>query len=150
MASGCGTCHSTKAWSPSTFNHNNTTFKLTGAHLGISCRKCHKGSTFKGLPTTCVGCHAKPSSHPSSYGTTCTRCHTTKAWLPISYSGPHTFPVNHGGAGGKCATCHQSSLASYTCSKCHSNAKMNEHHKEVAGFSLTTCAKCHPKGRGGD
>lgn len=150
FGSACGTCHSTKRWLPATFDHSRTGFKLTGAHLGTSCQKCHKGSTFTGLPTTCVGCHTKPSSHPSSYGTVCTRCHTTKAWLPISYSGPHTFPMNHRGAGGKCSTCHPSSLSSYTCSKCHSNATMNEHHKEVAGFSLTTCAKCHPTGGGGD
>jgi len=25
---------------------------------------------------------------------------------------------------------------------------MNEKHKEISGFSLTTCAKCHPKGEG--
>ncbi len=147
FGSACGTCHSTKRWQPATFDHSRTGFKLTGAHIGISCQKCHKGSTFKGLSTACVSCHAKPASHPSSYGTVCTRCHTTKAWKPISYSGPHTFPVNHRGADGTCSTCHPSSLSSYTCSKCHSNAKMNEHHKEVAGYSLTTCAKCHPTGK---
>ncbi len=150
FGSSCSTCHSTKRWQPATFDHARTDFKLTGAHIGISCAKCHKGSKFTGLPTTCVSCHAKPGSHPSSYSTTCTQCHTTKAWLPIAYTGPHTFPMTHHGADGKCATCHTSTLASYTCSKCHSNSSMTSHHKEVSGFSLTTCAKCHPKGKSGD
>jgi Cytochrome c7 and related cytochrome c/Class III cytochrome C family len=147
FGSACQSCHSTKRWLPATFDHDRTGFRLTGAHLGISCGKCHKSSTFTGLSKACVSCHSKPASHPSSYGTVCTLCHTTRAWLPISYSGPHTFPMTHRGADGKCSTCHPSSLSSYTCSKCHSDAKMNEHHKEVSGYSLTTCAKCHPTGR---
>ena len=143
----CSSCHATKAWLPAKFDHSKTAFKLTGAHLSATCQKCHKGGVTKGTPTACSACHTKPSSHGSAFSGTCSSCHTTRAWLPASFSGPHAFPQTHGGAGGTCATCHPSSLTSYSCARCHSNAKMTEHHKEVSGFTLTTCVKCHPTGR---
>jgi hypothetical protein len=58
--------------------------------------------------------------------------------------------MDHRGAGGVCSTCHPSTLASYSCSQCHSDSSMTAKHSGVSGFSLTTCASCHPTGRGGD
>ncbi len=150
FGSNCASCHSTKAWLPASFDHNKAAFKLTGAHLRVTCQKCHKGGQFKGTPKTCAACHAKPASHGSAFGNNCASCHSTRAWLPASFNGPHAFPQNHGGAGGVCAKCHPSSFSKYSCARCHSNGSMTEHHREVAGFSLTTCIKCHPTGRGGD
>jgi hypothetical protein len=145
----CASCHTTKAWLPATFNHNNAAFKLTGAHLSVTCLKCHKGNVYKGTPTACASCHTKPASHTASYGTACASCHTTKAWLPASYNGTHTFPQTHHGAGGVCAKCHPSGPPAYTCASCHSNSSMTSKHSGVKSFSLTTCATCHPKGTGG-
>lgn len=145
FGTNCATCHSTRAWSPATFDHAATGWKLTGAHTSLLCTKCHTGSSFTGLSTSCASCHGKPSSH-LSYATTCSKCHTTSAWKPPHYTGTHTFPMTHQGAGGICWTCHTSSLTAYTCSKCHPNSVMNEHHAQVSGYSLTTCAKCHPTG----
>jgi hypothetical protein len=145
----CSSCHTTKAWLPASFNHSKTAFPLTGAHLSVTCQKCHKGGVTKGTPTACSACHTKPASHGANFSNTCSTCHTTKAWRPASYNGPHTFPQTHQGAGGVCATCHPSSFTSYTCAKCHSNSSMTSKHTDVSGFSLTTCAKCHPKGTGG-
>jgi hypothetical protein len=146
----CSTCHTTRAWLPASFNHSKAAFPLTGAHASVTCQKCHKGGVFKGTPTACSACHARPSSHGSAFSGACSSCHTTRAWLPASYSGPHTFPQSHGGAGGVCSKCHPSSLSSYSCAKCHSNSSMTSHHSGVSGFSLTTCVKCHPTGRAGD
>ena len=144
MGSNCGQCHTTRGWSPSTFNHSTTSFPLTGAHTKLLCTKCHTSPTsFGGLPTSCVGCHNKPSNHPSSYGTVCTLCHTTTAWLPIHYTGPHTFPMTHHGAGGVCANCHAATLSGYSCAKCHANA-------HGGNRDQSKCASCHPDGRGGD
>lgn len=63
--------------------------------------------------------------------------------------------MNHRGADGDCSTCHPSSLTSYSCTGCHAHdpSKMEDKHKEVAGFSMGDCAGCHPggkKGEGGD
>ena len=144
MGGNCGQCHRTTAWSPSTFNHNSTSFRLTGAHSRLLCSKCHRSSsTFAGLPTTCAACHTRPSSHPSFYGT-CTMCHTTSSWSP-HYTGSHSFPIGHGGAGGDCTKCHTSSFGAYTCAKCHNPATIDGH----AGRSPSQCASCHANGGGG-
>jgi len=152
FGTNCGSCHTTKAWLPATFDHTKAAYPLTGAHLGVTCQRCHVGGVYKGTSTTCAACHttAKPASHTSSFGTNCGSCHTTRAWLPATYNGPHTFPMDHRGAGGVCSTCHPSTLASYSCSQCHSDSSMTAKHSGVSGFSLTTCASCHPTGRGGD
>jgi hypothetical protein len=145
----CQTCHSTKAWQPATFNHSSR-FKLTGAHATLNCASCHKGGVYTGLPTTCNGCHKQAGIHSPLYPATCTACHSTAGWRPILYKGPHAFPKNHNGAGGRCTTCHASSTVAYTCAACHSNSWAQQKHQGVSGFSVTTCARCHPKGNGGD
>ena len=144
----CQTCHSTRAWEPATFNHSSA-FPLTGAHTTVNCASCHKGGVYTGLPTTCSGCHQRSGIHSPLYPATCTSCHSTAGWRPILYRGPHTFPKTHNGAGGRCITCHASSTVGYTCAACHSNSWATSHHQGVSGFSLTTCARCHPTGQGG-
>ncbi|MEI7745479.1 MAG: cytochrome C, partial [Chloroflexota bacterium] len=146
----CSTCHSTRAWKPASFDHSRTAFKLTGAHKGALCSKCHVGGVFKGTPTACAGCHTKPASHNGFTGSACGSCHSTSAWRPATWSAAHSFPMRHGGAGGVCSRCHPSTWGSYTCSRCHSNSSMSQRHSGISGFTLTTCVKCHPKGGGGD
>jgi hypothetical protein len=146
----CAACHKATTWADVTFDHSKSSFPLTGAHRSVNCQACHKGNVFKGTPTACSSCHAKPSSHGSGFGNNCGSCHSTKAWRPASFNGPHPFPMRHGGAGGVCARCHPSSLTSYSCARCHSNASMSGRHREVSGFSLSGCVRCHPRGQAGD
>jgi hypothetical protein len=145
----CGACHKVTTWADWTFDHAKSAFPLTGAHKSLDCQKCHAGGVFKGTPTVCASCHTRPASHNGVFTGACSACHTTGAWLPAGYNGPHPFPMNHGGAGSKCATCHPTSLTSYTCAKCHSDASMTSRHRGVGGFSLTSCTKCHANGGGG-
>ena len=147
-SNACQVCHATTAWKPATFNHSSAAFKLSGAHLKLECASCHKGGVYSGLPTACIGCHTKAGIHSPLYPATCTTCHSTTRWLTISYKGPHTFPKTHNGAAGRCTTCHTSNTVPYSCAKCHSDAWAKSKHAGVAGFSLTTCAKCHPTGNG--
>jgi len=105
------------------------------------------GNVFEGTPTACSACHGKPSTHEPRAFSACASCHTTRAWRPADYDAPHAFPMSHRNADGVCSRCHPATWASYSCASCHSNATMDEHHKEVAGYSRTTCAKCHPTGR---
>jgi hypothetical protein len=147
FGTSCGACHSTKAWTPASVDHDKTDFPLTGAHRGVSCAKCHVNSVYSGTPKTCRSCHSKPTTHAPDPFSVCSACHTTGAWKPAEYNAPHTFPMTHRTAGGVCSRCHPSTWASYTCSRCHDNATMDEHHKEVANYSRTTCARCHPAGR---
>lgn len=150
----CSACHRPTEWSDVTFDHALSNFPLTGAHRNVSCENCHAGGSFAGTPTACSACHAEPAAHLGMFGTNCASCHSTSAWLPASFNGPHTFPINHKGANGNCSTCHPSSLLSYTCYGCHEHdpAKMQQKHEGVS--NLADCARCHPngshEGSGGD
>jgi hypothetical protein len=148
FGTSCGACHSTKAWKPASVDHDKTDFPLTGAHRSVSCAKCHVNNVYAGTPKTCRSCHSKPSTHQPDAFSNCSSCHTTSRWKPADFNAPHTFPTTHRNAGGVCTKCHPSTWASYSCASCHSNSRMDEEHKEVRNYSRTTCAKCHPTGRG--
>jgi hypothetical protein len=62
----CDVCHSTDKWKPSRFDHERTSFPLTGAHAGVGCLECHQKTTevngrkvllYKPAPKDCAGCH---------------------------------------------------------------------------------------------
>jgi predicted CXXCH cytochrome family protein len=161
----CNTCHTTTDWTGATFNHNSTTFPLTGAHTSVACNLCHtSASTYNGsLPTDCYSCHAadyngttNPNHTTAKWPTTCTTCHTTTNWtsatLPTSY---HTFfPTTHGNANSVCATCHTNSsdYSVFTCTGCHGgNNSANFKHPNVNGYvyNSVNCYACHKSGGGG-
>ena len=71
FGTNCATCHSTSGWSPATFDHNLSTFKLTGKHITIACESCHINNDFKGTPTDCYSCHAANDTHSGRFGTNC-------------------------------------------------------------------------------
>ena len=141
FAGSCATCHSTKAWKPATFNHNQTHFKLTGAHVGAACQKCHTSSHFSDASTACSSCHAKPSSHTSAFAGNCSTCHSTKAWKPATFNHNQThFKLTGAHVGAACQKCHTSSHftdASTACSSCH--AKPSSHGSNFTG----SCSTCH-------
>ncbi len=61
----CKRCHGFEKWDRSNFNHDNTLFKLEGAHLKADCNRCHHSETKDGVATiiyktgklTCTDCH---------------------------------------------------------------------------------------------
>ena len=144
FGSNCGSCHSTNGWAGATFNHNSTSFPLTGRHTSATCTQCHVNGVYDGTPTSCAACHGPPSSHPGFYGSDCTDCHNTSDWS-VRYSGSHTFPTSHHGSGSRCTTCHTDSFNDYTCYNCHDPARTQRQHEEIS--DLSNCAACHPKGK---
>jgi Class III cytochrome C family/Cytochrome c7 and related cytochrome c len=119
----CGQCHSTNAWHPASFNHNLSSFPLTGAHTNLACTQCHVNNTFAGTPSFCAACHGEPAYHAGIFGTDCAQCHTTSNWS-ASYNGPHPNTcdgpcINHKNA--TCRDCHTVNLSTATCTKCHEN-----------------------------
>ena len=156
----CNTCHTTTAWTGATFNHNNTPFPLTGAHVTVDCIKCHINNVFAGTPTACYSCHqadftgtTNPNHVSAGWPTTCTTCHTTTAWIPATLPASyHTFfPLNHGNANGVCATCHTNSAdySVFQCTGCHGgNNAANFEHPKVNGYvyNSVNCYACHKSG----
>ena len=149
MGSNCATCHSTTTWAGAVFDHNLAAFKLTGAHLSVTCAKCHINNVYKGTSQACSGCHAEPAYHAGLFaGTSCSACHTTKAWRPATYSLAHRFPMNHGNTvNSPCATCHPATLKQWTCYNCHNQAEITKKHQEENIADFSNCMRCHPTGR---
>jgi len=155
FSTDCQSCHNSTAWQPSTFNHNmNTTFPLTGAHIGVACVTCHTNG-FTAIPTTCVSCHlanfnvtTNPNHTTAKFSTDCQTCHNTSAWQPstFNHSTATTFPLTGAHVGVACITCHTNGYAAIpsTCVSCHLanfNATTNPNHT-TAKFS-TDCQTCH-------
>lgn len=162
----CVTCHGTGAvnWAGS-FNHSQTSFPLTGRHVGVSCTQCHVNSVYKGLATTCVSCHQQdyngstnPAHATSGFPTTCETCHSTSGWAPSTFNHEPSFPisstaVHRPGRWSACADCHTSAsdFRVFSCLTCHEHAQstMDSKHRGNSKYSYvsTACYNCHPRGR---
>ncbi len=161
----CETCHSTTAWQPSTWNHNQTGFTLTGSHTTTACASCHRSGQWIGLPTDCYGCHAtnytgtsNPGHAAAQFPTTCETCHSTTAWQPSTWNHDPYFPIysgRHAGAWTSCADCHvnRADYSTFECIECHthSQSSTDSAHGGVSGYQYlsSACFRCHPTGRAG-
>jgi hypothetical protein len=154
----CTMCHTTSTWLNATFNHNNTPFPLTGAHVSVPCSSCHIGGVYAGTPTDCYSCHkadyagtTNPNHTAAGFPTTCATCHTTTSWAGATFN--HTwFPMNHGNANGVCSTCHTNpnDYSVFQCTNCHTAAQTNPKHNGVSGYvyNSANCYQCHKNGGG--
>ena len=87
----CLDCHTQNYFLPSTFLHNSTGFRLSGAHRFVACRDCHPGRVYGGLPRDCSFCHTDtfqstsagtcdhPANCPDALGR-CQECHTSTSF----------------------------------------------------------------------
>jgi hypothetical protein len=119
----CSACHNPSDWEDADFDHNRSSFPLTGRHVGVACERCHAGGQFAGVSAACSSCHGDPAYHAGLFGLDCAACHTVENWS-ARYVGPHPgiadeggSGVNHGGA--SCRECHTQTLHSATCLACH-------------------------------
>ncbi|GAB4331384.1 MAG: hypothetical protein Kow0037_07940 [Calditrichia bacterium] len=149
----CLDCHNSNAWQPSTIDHNQTAFPLTGAHLSVNCSECHSGG-FSGTPTDCFSCHENdfnnandPNHVQNNFSHDCTECHSTEGWEPANFDHAQTqFPLTGAHVSVNCVECHSSGYSgtSRECVACHQddyNSATNPNH-QAAGFP-TTCQDCH-------
>ena len=152
----CDLCHSFNGWTPATFDHNNTNFPLTGAHLQVQCSACH-ASGFTGTPTECFACHetnynntTNPSHTALQLSTECQTCHTTNpGWAPAQFpqhSNYFPFVGAHIAIANDCNACHNGDYNNTpnTCYGCHSdnfNATTNPPHVQL-NFAHE-CLTCH-------
>ncbi len=158
----CSLCHGTEAWRPASFDHAAAgATDCQSCHLGDrppnhfqgQCSLCHGTRAWKPArfnhaaagATDCQSCHLKDRP-PNHFQGQCSLCHSTTAWRPARFN--HRFPINHGGANGVCSTCHPSGTVAYTCSACHSPARMRAEHAEEGISNIAgRCVVCHPDGR---
>jgi hypothetical protein len=150
----CSQCHGTTSWHPSTFNHANTLFPLTGAHQAVACSQCHKNNVYKGTATDCYACHqtdfASAANPPhTGFQTTCASCHTTNAWQPATFDHNKTvFPLTGTHLTTTCTLCHVNNVwagtpATCGASTCHlTDYNTTNPLHSSGGFGLD-CQTCH-------
>ncbi|MBI3193341.1 MAG: hypothetical protein HYZ34_02615, partial [Ignavibacteriae bacterium] len=151
----CNQCHTvTASWS-SGFDHNRTTFPLTGAHQTTICSECHVENKFVNLPSDCYSCHAQhfaeaqsPNHEAAELSYDCTLCHTTSVWKPSTFEHSATaFPLTGKHFTTECQACHKNgnyNLTYSNCVQCHQTdfqQATNPNH-QTSGFNQN-CQSCH-------
>lgn len=151
----CSVCHSTASWAGAKFDHSQTLFPLTGAHVNVACATCHVNGVFKGLSTACVSCHLKdyngttnPNHVQAGFPQQCNVCHNTTAWQPASFDHSKTvFPLTGAHVSVPCASCHVGGKYAGTptdCYSCHKTQYLGTTDpNHVAAAFPTTCQTCH-------
>jgi len=151
----CIKCHSTVVWKPATFDHQQSTFPLTGAHRTTDCLKCHVNGQFTGTSSECFTCHrvdfeqvAEPNHTQGRFDHNCVQCHSTDAWKPSTFNHQATdFPLTGAHKTADCASCHSSGqfngLAG-DCWSCHRADFEGTNNPNHTTLNYThECAICH-------
>ncbi len=152
----CEQCHNTTDWKDADFDHANTNFPLTGAHVNTDCAQCHTNG-YTGTPTDCNSCHntnyqqtTNPDHQNLGLSTNCETCHTTNpGWKPAEFPVHNDYYVlegAHASISNDCATCHNGDYNNTpnTCYGCHQSdyESTNDPPHQSNGFS-TDCESCH-------
>lgn len=157
----CKQCHINAGFTPSTFTiekHNQTKFKLEGAHMASSCMACHKKSkewTFSNMGKSCVECHKNEHKgliedkyYPKE---SCSTCHNVTKWKAVTFDHNKTaYKLEEAHSKVVCSSCHYRKNengivtqlfkgTSKECSSCHKDTHANQF--AIAG--KTDCSKCH-------
>jgi hypothetical protein len=154
----CANCHNTTTFANATFDHNLTTFPLTGAHRSATCTNCHGDGVYAGKSTDCYSCHtadyasATPPHDPVNYPRTGCACHNTTTWSGAT-SFNHTtvgFPLTgmHATPPRGCVDCHSTGYVatSRECFSCHASdysTAIPRHDATNFPTSTTNCTTCH-------
>lgn len=152
----CAMCHSTEAWSPATFNHDeNTDFPLTGAHLTVSCEECHIDGLYNNASSDCFACHDDdyeevddPNHLEGQFDHNCAICHSDAAWTPATMDHDNTdFPLRGAHITVNCGECHingQFEGTSSECFWCHDDDYEEvDNPNHLRGQFDHNCAICH-------
>ncbi|RJP73712.1 MAG: hypothetical protein C4532_04090 [Candidatus Abyssobacteria bacterium SURF_17] len=152
----CETCHSTTSWkglrADLRFDHDETGFRLDGAHGRADCIGCHVSPVFNHVSTACVDCHA--DHHEGQLGNNCSDCHTPRDWRPrqdvLMQHAERGFPLTGVHAVADCEACHhgrdrQEYVGTPTdCEPCHRSALLtatDPDHMQPA--FQANCEQCH-------
>lgn len=163
LGAKCESCHDSRNWKPAPkFDHERSSYPLTGKHVDVACDKCHlaprlgvrpngKGERmpqFKPVPfRECSSCHQDP--HKGRLSTNCGECHVTSGFSVIERKG-FDHALTRYALEGKhravtCEGCHGANLANRnpafaTCASCHTDAHRGE---ATLGGKPADCGSCH-------
>lgn len=164
LGTSCSRCHDLSGWKPAArFDHDSSSYRLTGKHVDVPCAKCHQAarltprvdakgalvSVFKPVShKDCVDCHTDP--HRGRLTGACSKCHTTSSFLTIDKRdfdhGTTRYPLLGKHATVACASCHVGFPAQgmhpafATCAACHADPHAGK--ATLAGRAVG-CDGCH-------
>ena len=156
FSTACKDCHASMVtWKGAVFDHQATSFPLTGAHLAVGCNGCHADNVYNGKSTACASCHqakysatTNPPHAAAGFSTSCESCHSSSTWLGAIFDHSTTrFPLTGAHRSTSCSGCHSDGVyrgKTMICSGCHIakyNATTNPNH--AAASFPTTCESCH-------
>lgn len=160
-ARSCSDCHGEETWEGADrFSHDETRYRLTGQHTGLSCRDCHApltpsagtgGLGFTSLAfSECSSCHA--DVHAGARGPACAGCHETRGWSRVDRP-RFEAEFDHSTTAYTLAGAHEA----LSCGQCH--APSGNDGARSAGIAITfvpgtesrayphpaaqTCTSCH-------
>jgi hypothetical protein len=140
----CDTCHTTKAFKPSTFKHDtDTKYVLLGKHKTAECKACHVGNLYKDkLTQDCFSCHKKDDKHKGTLGKECASCHIEKSWKEgAKFDHQKTsFPLVGKHVKVECKECHKSTMFKEAPKECFGCHEKDDKHKANLGKD---CVSCH-------
>lgn len=152
-SNACFECHPQGSGEGS-FDHSQSNFPLTGAHITTECSQCHPNA-YAGTTTVCSECHitefnqsVNPNHVELGLANTCETCHTTEAgWAPAKLDNHNDFyQLNGKHITTDCFSCHEGNYTETPnlCFGCHAddyNQTTNPPH--VASQFSTECETCH-------
>lgn len=89
LGEACENCHNPNDWLIWFFDHDETNFKLEGAHLKAHCHSCHykplkkKDDKKAADNMPCIECHNRDDIHSGSFGSDCGTCHNQEDFKEI-------------------------------------------------------------------
>ncbi|MBI5823785.1 MAG: NapC/NirT family cytochrome c [Chloroflexi bacterium] len=141
LGTDCASCHSADGWKPSSFDHNQSDFRLDGSHIHVECEMCHANREYKGTPKDCYSCHEQDDEHLGQLGTDCAACHVTSDWKNITFNhDTAAFKLTGLHNQVKCTSCHVNGVFKGTPMDCYScHAKVDAHNGQFG----RNCSQCH-------
>jgi len=143
LGTACADCHSESRWKEVRFDHDATHFPLRDRHAAVACADCHRDRTFRGTPTTCIGCHRADDRHQGHFGADCQACHDATGWRAIHFDHDREtrYPLRGRHRQAACTACHVGDLhrdrPGTECVACH---RKDDRHRGTEGEA---CGNCH-------
>ncbi|MCK5479615.1 MAG: cytochrome C, partial [Gammaproteobacteria bacterium] len=143
LGNDCDSCHTTRQWKKTLFDHDETEFSLEGAHAEAVCNSCHLSNSYKNTPTQCNDCHRVDDVHNKSYGSSCGDCHEPSKWKTLAFDHDREtdFPLHGKHQSALCSSCHKDDLKAdkldTDCNACHAQ---DDIHRNRFGQN---CGDCH-------
>jgi len=117
FGNNCADCHNESAFQDVNmdhFNHDLTSFHLSGKHQSVDCRECHTESFIEPVPhNECAACHQdyhEGAFTTSSQGRDCAECHTEDGFEITLYTleehNRSDFPLEGAHLATPCFACH--------------------------------------------